>query len=87
MGDGASPDAIALTPAAPTVANGRVTVIPERPHGPDWDANRETNLGLVAELRERLARVQAGGGAEAVERHRGARASTGSSNPARRSSR
>ena len=48
-----------------------MTVIPERPRGPDWDANRATNLALVAELRDRLAGVQAGGGTEAVERHRG----------------
>jgi acetyl-CoA carboxylase carboxyltransferase component len=48
-----------------------VTVIPERPRGPEWDANRATNLALVAELRDRMVRVQAGGGAEAVERHRG----------------
>jgi 3-methylcrotonyl-CoA carboxylase beta subunit/propionyl-CoA carboxylase len=60
-----------LTPWRPTLANGGVTVIPERPHGPDWDANRDTNAGLVTELRGRLERVQAGGGAEAVERHRG----------------
>ena len=45
-------------------------VIVERPHGPDWDANREANLALVAELRDRLALVQAGGGADAVAKHR-----------------
>jgi acetyl-CoA carboxylase carboxyltransferase component len=36
----------------------------------DFQANRERMESLVAELRERTARVSAGGGPEAVERHR-----------------
>jgi acetyl-CoA carboxylase carboxyltransferase component len=36
----------------------------------EFRANREHNLRLVADLRERLARVRAGGGEEAVQRHR-----------------
>ena len=45
-------------------------VIRERPHGTDWDANRAANLALVGELRERLALVRAGGGEDAVAKHR-----------------
>ena len=47
-------------------ANGRVTVLAGAPRAAWFDANREANLALVAELRERLARVQRGGGDEAV---------------------
>ena len=45
-------------------------VIPETPRGPDWDANRDANLGLVAELRARLEQVRLGGGEDAVAKHR-----------------
>ena len=38
---------------------------------PSGTRTARSNLALVAELRDRLARVQAGGGTEAVERHRG----------------
>jgi len=37
---------------------------------PEFSANRERMEGLVSELRERTAEVAAGGGAEAIERHR-----------------
>jgi 3-methylcrotonyl-CoA carboxylase beta subunit/propionyl-CoA carboxylase len=47
-----------------------VGVIPESPRSPDWDANREANLGLVAELRVRLEQVRLGGGEDAVAKHR-----------------
>ena len=40
------------------------------PCSPEFKANREHNLGLVADLRRRLAEVKLGGGAEAVRRHR-----------------
>ena len=41
-------------------------------HGSDeFERRRERMAGLVAELRERTAAVAKGGGAEAVERHRG----------------
>ncbi len=40
------------------------------PSSAEFKANRDHNLALVAELRARLARVHAGGGAEAVKRHR-----------------
>ena len=45
-------------------------VIRERPHGPEWDANTAANRALVADLRERLARVRRGGGEDAVAKHR-----------------
>src|SRR5262249_16885425 len=35
----------------------------------EFQANREHNLALVADLRARLAQVKLGGGAEAVRRH------------------
>jgi 3-methylcrotonyl-CoA carboxylase beta subunit/propionyl-CoA carboxylase len=47
-----------------------MTVIPGSPRGPAFEANREANLALARELRERLALVQRGGGEEAVARHR-----------------
>ncbi len=47
-----------------------MTVIPDRPRGPDFDRNREANLGLVQELRDRLEQVRRGGGEEAVAKHR-----------------
>src|SRR3954453_20467836 len=47
-----------------------VTVVPERPRGPDWDANVAANLALVDELRERLGIVRRGGGPEGVAKHR-----------------
>jgi 3-methylcrotonyl-CoA carboxylase beta subunit/propionyl-CoA carboxylase len=47
-----------------------MTVIPESPRGPDFDRNHEVNLGLVAELRDRLELVRRGGGEEAVAKHR-----------------
>ena len=40
------------------------------PCSPEFKANREHNLALVADLRRRLAAVKLGGGAEAVRRHR-----------------
>src|SRR5437899_6559357 len=41
-------------------------------HGSDdFERRRERMSGLVAELRERTAKIAAGGGAAAVERHRG----------------
>src|SRR4051812_14650961 len=49
---------------------GRVTVVPERPRGPEWEANVAANLALVDELRERLGIVRRGGGPEAVAKHR-----------------
>src|SRR5437588_2006730 len=39
------------------------------PSNAEFAANREHNLGLVAELRARLAQVRQGGGQEAVRRH------------------
>jgi propionyl-CoA carboxylase len=39
------------------------------PSSPDFKANREHNLALVADLRARLAQVRLGGGPEAVRRH------------------
>jgi acetyl-CoA carboxylase carboxyltransferase component len=45
-------------------------VIPEAPRSASFDATREANLALVAELRERLVQVRAGGGEAAVARHR-----------------
>ena len=48
---------------------GPMTVLADTPRGSSFDANRDANLALVAELRERLASVQLGGGAEAVARH------------------
>jgi acetyl-CoA carboxylase carboxyltransferase component len=49
-----------------------VTVLQSRvdPASAEFQARREHNLGLVQELRRRLALVQQGGGAEAIERHR-----------------
>ncbi len=47
-----------------------MTVIPEAPRGPTFEANRERNVALVKELRERLALVRQGGGEESVARHR-----------------
>ena len=47
-----------------------MTVIPESPRGPDFDRNRDVNLGLVGELRDRLELVRRGGGEEAVAKHR-----------------
>jgi acetyl-CoA carboxylase carboxyltransferase component len=41
------------------------------PSSAEFRLNREHNLKLVADLRERLTRVKAGGGEEAVRRHRG----------------
>jgi len=41
------------------------------PTSPEFGANQAANLRLVEDLRARLARVRAGGGAEAVRRHRG----------------
>jgi 3-methylcrotonyl-CoA carboxylase beta subunit/propionyl-CoA carboxylase len=46
-----------------------MTVLAETPRAASFDANREANLALVAELRERLVHVQRGGGDEAVARH------------------
>jgi 3-methylcrotonyl-CoA carboxylase beta subunit/propionyl-CoA carboxylase len=40
------------------------------PRSDDFRRNLEHNLGLVRQLRERLVQVRAGGGAEAVARHR-----------------
>ena len=40
------------------------------PASAEFQANREISLGLVRDLRERLTRVQQGGGEEAVRRHR-----------------
>jgi 3-methylcrotonyl-CoA carboxylase beta subunit/propionyl-CoA carboxylase len=37
---------------------------------PEFQANREHNLELVADLRKRLARVKLGGGEDSVRRHR-----------------
>ena len=48
-----------------------MTVLADTPRGSAFDANREANLALVAELRDRLALVRQGGGAEAVARHTG----------------
>ena len=48
-----------------------MTVLAESPRTAAFDANRDANLALVAELRERLALVQRGGGDEAVARHIG----------------
>ncbi len=48
-----------------------MTVLAESPRTAAFDANRDANLALVAELRERLALVQRGGGDEAVARHTG----------------
>ena len=48
-----------------------MTVLAESPRTASFDANRDANLALVAELRERLALVQRGGGDEAVARHTG----------------
>ncbi|MBV9596172.1 MAG: methylcrotonoyl-CoA carboxylase [Chloroflexi bacterium] len=39
------------------------------PSSPEFTANREHNLALVADLRARLAQVKLGGGQEAVRRH------------------
>ena len=69
-----------------------MTILAETPRTAAFDANRDANLALVAELRDRLALVQRGGGDEAVVRHTGAAscspgiASTASSIPAPRSS-
>jgi acetyl-CoA carboxylase carboxyltransferase component len=48
-----------------------VSVIQSRvdPSSPEFQANREHNLALVADLRARLTQVKLGGGAEAVKRH------------------
>src|SRR5215470_17792957 len=40
------------------------------PSSPEFLANRDHNLRLVEDLRERLRRVHRGGGEEAVRRHR-----------------
>jgi acetyl-CoA carboxylase carboxyltransferase component len=40
------------------------------PASPEFQANREHNLRLIEDLRQRLAVVRQGGGAEAVQRHR-----------------
>ena len=45
-------------------------VIPDGGRGPDFDRNRDVNLGLLRELRERLELVRRGGGEEAVAKHR-----------------
>ena len=45
-------------------------VIPEGPRGPAFDHNRDANLGLARELRERLELVRRGGGDAAVAKHR-----------------
>lgn len=49
-----------------------MTVLESRidPASPEFQANREHNLRLIDDLRQRLAVVRQGGGAEAVERHR-----------------
>jgi len=49
-----------------------VAVVESRvdPASPEYQANRDHNLALVSDLRARLARVQLGGGEEAVRRHR-----------------
>ncbi len=47
-----------------------MAVIPDGGRSPDFDRNREVNLGLVRQLRERLELVRRGGGEEAVRRHR-----------------
>jgi acetyl-CoA carboxylase carboxyltransferase component len=51
---------------------GAMAVLESRvdPSNAEFAANREHNLGLVAELRARLAQVRQGGGQEAVRRHR-----------------
>jgi 3-methylcrotonyl-CoA carboxylase beta subunit len=51
---------------------GAMAVLESRvdPSNAEFAANREHNLGLVAELRARLAQVRQGGGKEAVRRHR-----------------
>src|SRR5579862_1058890 len=41
------------------------------PQSDEYRANADRMQGLVADLRERLARVRSGGGATAMERHRG----------------
>ncbi len=45
-------------------------VIPEGARGPAFDHNRDVNLGLARELRERLELVRRGGGEAAVAKHR-----------------
>jgi acetyl-CoA carboxylase carboxyltransferase component len=40
------------------------------PKSAEFGANRETMIGLVAELRERTTIAQSGGGAEAIDKHR-----------------
>jgi acetyl-CoA carboxylase carboxyltransferase component len=47
-----------------------MTVLPESPRGPDFDRNRDANLGLVNELRDRLEQVRGGGGKDSVAKHR-----------------
>ena len=59
-----------LDDAAPGAPDRTMTVIPDAPRGPAFEANRDANLALVAELRDRLALVRAGGGEAAVARHR-----------------
>ena len=48
-----------------------MTILADSPRAASFDANRDANLALVAELRERLALVHKGGGDEAVARHTG----------------
>jgi acetyl-CoA carboxylase carboxyltransferase component len=60
-----------LTPRACPMLMGPMTILAESPRAPAFEANREANLALVRELRERLALVREGGGEEAVARHRG----------------
>ncbi len=48
-----------------------MTILADSPRAASFDANRDANLALVAELRDRLALVRKGGGDEAVARHTG----------------
>ena len=48
-----------------------MTILADSPRAASFDANRDANLALVADLRARLALVRKGGGDEAVARHTG----------------